>query len=513
MVVLGSNVFGLSAGFTMVSPGLYGSPSGNFHVLGSGHIGGKGDGLIFLDQARQEVTGYDTARALVVSHDWFGIAEQPLGNANPLAFLDDTKLATLFDTIEGLKLSGKLAIRASAQVEDMRGNPAAGVFGTEFHGRPLNDADSKRAFIAKLISVCNSAYTERAQRHWRQQGYSAIPPVPVIIQDVVGAAPASHSYYFFPLIAGVSNGAFHTKVRVRTVLGMGGSAVDAEGLGTLHSLPILEGGQRVYHDQNRHEGRLNDADTRVLDVRSGDMVRLRGADAKNIFSDHIFENVFYNMPDSQMAVAGLNLAFERMLGCPVDLEWASADLKTLSLLQSREVQKRPPVKKPDPSSADILVESSNVFGFGSKTFTTVICARCAHGSPDKSLIEDLTKRYPHSLIVYATEVVYPNTYQQIEERIFPHTDTLVLHDLTSEHWSPVLSHFDLNCEEVGKILVHTSRGFGEEIYERGTIVEEHQGGFFSGGTFTVYQLNRPLVVAGDSEFEWGMVYWSPEGTM
>jgi hypothetical protein len=55
MRVLGSNVFGLNASFARVSAGLLGSASGTLHVLGNGHIGGKGDGLIFLDRVRQEI--------------------------------------------------------------------------------------------------------------------------------------------------------------------------------------------------------------------------------------------------------------------------------------------------------------------------------------------------------------------------------------------------------------------------------------------------------------------------
>lgn len=76
-----------------INGNLYKSPSNRIHLLGKGEMGGKAKGLLFLDQAAEQVRGFSIPKTLVVSADFFGLPAQPANNPTSVQALPDVKIA------------------------------------------------------------------------------------------------------------------------------------------------------------------------------------------------------------------------------------------------------------------------------------------------------------------------------------------------------------------------------------------------------------------------------------
>lgn len=477
-------------------------------MLGDGQVGGKAEGLLFLDRSAAQIPGTRLPeRTLVVCNDFFGINQQSADDPLPIEELGGEKIAKLFEVMEKMKFSPVVAIRSSALIEDQLGRPGAGKFHTDFFGKALTTTEAKSAFVKKLLGVINSSYIREGLAYWKSCGYSEIPPMAVIIQEVVGKSWQYAPRYFFPAVAGIVNTALRKSVRVSVVVGLGISAVSSEGLGLLYKLPILEGGERVYHNMNRSTGKLNIDDVHCIDLSSGDLIRLRGPEAdglsvKELLKDHDW--FFPPIPPSK-----LGLALERQCGQALDIEWASRDGRELTLVQARPISKRAVIVRTDIDPEKIILETNEVCGFGEREFSHAVLIQYPYGDPSHEAIKNLLAKYPHSFVIYVTNITWECTQDQISERILPYADVLVIKDMEGHHMHGTgLQHVVLESLETGKTFLFTRQETSKMFEGRGTIVETVNDplSIGGGGLFQVFQFDSPVKIAVDDEHDMGMVY-------
>lgn len=98
-----------------------------------------------------------------------------------------------------------------------------------------------------------------------------------------------------------------------------------------------------------------------------------------------------------------------------------------------------------------------------------------------------------------------STSADVEDCLLPFTKTLVVVDV-SGHLSSPLSHFNLNCEENGKLFIHTARDLDSDLakYSHVPIIIEPDDEYGIKG-LKVYPLKTPMRVSGDGSLSWGMV--------
>ncbi len=462
---------------------------------------------MFLDQSAAQITGYRLPeRTLVVCDDFFGIPRHLVADPRPLEGLSAEKVAELFDVMEKMRFSPVVAIRSSTLIEDQLGRPAAGKFHTDFFGKALTTPESKSAFVRKLLGVINSSYTGEGLAHWKNCGHSEIPPMAVIIQEVVGKSWQYVPQYFFPAVAGIVNTAYRKSVRIAVVVGLGGSAVSSEGMGLLYKLPILEGGERIYHNMNHSTGKLNLDDIHCIDLLSGDLVRLKGTDADELSIKEVLKDQHWFFPPVDPGEVAI--ALERQAGHALDIEWASQDGRELTLVQARPISKRAVIPRPNIAPENILLETRQVDGFGEREFSHAILFDYSFGSPNHNIIMKLLEKYPHSLVVYGTTIAWYATREQIFERIFPYTDVLVVKDLEHFHTprGTGLQHIFTELTETGKITLITQEEMWDALNDHGKIIDKVEDPIHPDSDFKVFEFDSPLKVAADDEHDWGMVY-------
>jgi len=509
---ISSRFYGNLGVYRQIRSGLYRSASERIHLLGSESVGGKGEGLLVLDNQKQ--AGFDLPRLLIICSDFFSLPHQQSAGVVPIATLKAEKVSELIDTINGLNFPAALAIRSSAAVEDQVGGTGAGKFATEFHALALDTAESRQRFTAKLLTVCNSAYAPEAVQYWQKHGYTEIPPISVVIQEVVGSKWAYAPQYFMPAVSGIVNTASRRIVRVSTVLGLGLAAVGDAGLGTLHKLPILSDGKSVYHNMGHYFGKLNGNNIFCLDLTAGNAVNLLEQAALDNFPEKEVKNLRWRFPDIQMALAELGLGFERGFGNPFDLEWASRDGQDISLVQIRPIKKKDVIARPVVDPGDIIIQSRQVVGYGEKTFDHVIYISSRYYSEEE--VKNLTAKYPKSLIILATQVVEGfgdyGTGKAIAKRLFPYTEAVIVLDSAEHMRGTGLQHLALDCADEGKILIYLDReSSGNNIFKKIRMKTKMVKGRSAGGMFDstmeAYKFKRPVRLAADDEFDWGMVYF------
>ena len=481
------------------------SQSQRVHAVGPGAVGGKGAGTIFLDQVehQQLVSGYSVPRSVILCNDFFGVDLQPIDNPAQIGALDPRKMADLFALLEELHFPQVLALRSSALVEDQLGHPAAGKFLTEFHGLPLKSEASRQRFTDKLLAVMNSAYSTEARDCWKMMGYDQIPPLSVIVQEVVGREWESVPRYFFPGIAGIVQTSLRTRVPVATVVGLGLAAVGDKGLGIRHDFTINEGGLTVY---GMYQGKLNWDDLFAIDLLAGDVARFDGEAGKKFlpkarrsdFGQFIFSGC-------QISLAEISLRLEKLVGQALDVEWVSPDGHHLYLVQARPMTKRSLIEKSVVKPENVLLESNDVFGYGTRDFNHIIDVL---GRVPKGEIKRLAEKYPRSLIVYAKRVVENETFRQISERILPYVDTIVVRDLARIHAPGTgMQHLAIDKIETKKILLYCEDlDFKNELLAQGTVIEKGNESWSVTNSIEVIQFASPIKVAADDEAGWGMVY-------
>jgi len=505
---LTSKIYGNLGEFTLVQPNLYQSSSGRVYLLGNGNPGGKGDGTIFLDKARGSALAYEVPRSIILCDDFSGIKPQPLSHPQAPVELSQERTTELVNVIKMLGFKPNIAIRSSAQVEDQLGQTAAGVFNTEFHGKALDNEESIKRFIEKLLSVYNSAYSERAVRFWERLGYFEIPPISVIIQELVGKQWKYAPQYFLPAISGITNTSSRKVVRVATVLGLGLSAVGEKGLGILHKLPIEEDGLRVGSNIGYFKGDLNDSDIWALALENGNAVHIFGESTAQLFPNHYLKDLCWTFPKIQMKVADLGLHFEKMIGHPVDIEWASEDGKQLSLIQIRPITKKAVIAKPVVAPENIILSSEDVFGQIEREYDLVIVLDSSFLTYRQSEeIEFISKKYPNSLFIFSTNLKQVHD-KVIVEYILPFADGIIVQDFESDHslGTTGMQHLALSCSDDRKSIIYThSYDLEEKIRARSRSIERINYSFT--GKTTVYKPHQPIRLAADDEQDFAMLYF------
>ena len=506
--MIDSKTFGKLGPFQQVRYGLLRSESSRIYLLGGGSFGGKGEGVSFLDQVKTNgpTFGYSVPRALILREEYSAIKPQEVG-ARPIRVeLGRLKAEELIGTLKELDFSPELAIRSSAQVEDQIGQTAAGRFATEFHASPLDSEVSKNQFIYKLSRVYNSAYSENALRYWQRGGFTEIPPLSIVIQEVVGNNSEYCPTYFLPALSGIVNTSSRTVVKISTVLGLGLSAVGDAGLGILHKLPILEDGLSVSHNMNYHDGELNTANLFCLDRETGGALQLVHEAAVRLFPENKLDKIRWTFPGRQMGLSGMSLSFEQLLGLPVDIEWASGIKGEPSLVQIRPIQKREIISRPQIKREDKIIQSDDVLGYGEKTISHVIYVDYPHGNVPEEEIKRLCAKYRSNMVIVRTDVT-ANTNFMIRERIFPYTEVVVVSDYVRGEWHVTgtgMQHFALDLADEGKIFIYTDKSVKLFRNNRGNLIEETDRRL---GGMSVYGFDRPIRVAADDAFGWGMVYF------
>lgn len=466
---------------------LYEENRGRVFLAGDGPEGAKAGGLVDLN-----AIGENVKRCVGFREDFFR----------------RYSISDVIDTVRVLHFIPQLAIRSSAQVEDQLGRPAAGIFESKLGVYPLDTEDGKRRFVRDFEFVKSSAYTEKAERFWQAAGYTAIPPLPVIVQEVEGKQWEHAPGYFFPALSGIANTSFYSQIRVAMVFGLGHAAVK-KGWGVLWKFDREGGGPMPSGADN-------------------DIVWVLNREEEELLTKGEVSTLVWSMKRGKLelveTVKRVFQAAQRVEGCfghSVDIEWASSEGKEIALLQARPVRKRTPVPKPEVKNENIIVQSTEVLGWGEKKgIKQIIYICCDYSGPflEKRVVAIL-KKYPESVVVWRTNVI-EDMREEILEYAFSYTDTLIIDDINDVHGygfssdapKTGLGHTMLGLIEEGKILImieqDDTKGFSVEKFnglpqiESLSIQREDKDLI----QVQVYAVPGSLRVAADDEAGWGMVY-------
>ncbi len=295
--------------------------------------------------------------------------------------------------------------------------------------------------------------------------------------------------------------------------------MDGFGAGILHRFPISRKDGRVDINQKK-VGEWNDESIYALDQETGNLVRLTGKDALALFPEEFSSKIDYAAPSVQMHMANVGLFLEHRLGFPVDLEFATDQELSESLLQIRPISKRPRVAQPNVHPYDLLLSSGDVIGYGKVNFDYILYVKCPDGAPSdlSDIIAALSQKYPRSLVIYSTRVVQMATERAIEEDLFPHVQAVICNDIdytAHSHHASTMSHMALNLANEHKIFMSTSGGNANRLLKmlktQGILDERFRptglnGEYRSLVEVKVYHFNVDVQMAADDDFGWGMLY-------
>ncbi|OGC07894.1 hypothetical protein A3F86_03120 [candidate division WOR-1 bacterium RIFCSPLOWO2_12_FULL_45_9] len=489
---LSSEIYGQLGTFRQLEwSDLWQSESGRVYLLGNGGVGGKGEGAIFLDRTSEEL-GFMVPRTLIVCEDFFRIHPQPVENPALLGDLAPQSVSDIIKLLQKLGFSQFLAFRSSAPIEDQIGQTAAGVFSTRFNAKPGDDSAS---FGRNLLEVYNSTYSDVAAAYYQRRGNLKIPPLSVIIQELVGNDWTYPPSSFFPALAGIVNTASPNKTRVVTVRGFGLTAVSIAGLGITHTFN---------HDLGLigKEGVL--PQIYYVDKSEGGMA---SADALPPYSGRDPQSFI------ERDLAKLGLSIQKRIGHPVDVEWALGEDSRPYLLQVRPVKpKAGIVPKPKTSAENILLNTNDVIGRGSKTFNHAIIADLNFEArlPEQD-IKELFSSYPDALFIYIADVNSRFTPQDLRKLILLYgAQAVIVIDRGGEFhkFGSGLQHIALNAADEDTLLLYFAGNTIPDnlVKNLGRRVREISFGSTGEDGLEVYKLFQPLYVAADDEYKWGMVY-------
>jgi len=228
--------------------------SGVFTYIGSGSIGGKGQGLAFMKEtlaSRIEAESFPGIRVniptlTVLTTDIFDnfmhqnhLYDMALSDLRDdqiaLAFLKAELPPDIVGDLRSLSMAthSPLAIRSSSLFEDAMHEPFAGVYGTKMIPNNQFDPDARfRALLDAIKFVYASTYFQEAKEYIATTGESPEnEKMAVIIQEVVGHRFGNR---FYPQISGVARsynfyrmgGARPEDGIVSLALGLGKTVVD-----------------------------------------------------------------------------------------------------------------------------------------------------------------------------------------------------------------------------------------------------------------------------------------------
>jgi pyruvate phosphate dikinase-like enzyme len=195
-----------------------------FSRIGGGALGGKAEGLIFMERFLAEAPRDGNATAIevgiprmaVIATDLFdafverndlggagddGTSDRALGSRFQRAELPVELVGDLRALVE--QIHQPLAIRSSSLLEDALYQPFAGVYATKMIPNNQHDADTRfRKLVEAVKFVYASTFFGRARDYIRATGRApGEEKMAVIVQEVVGRR---HGDRFYPDISGVA---------------------------------------------------------------------------------------------------------------------------------------------------------------------------------------------------------------------------------------------------------------------------------------------------------------------
>ncbi|MGE5236181.1 MAG: PEP/pyruvate-binding domain-containing protein [Acidobacteriota bacterium] len=197
-------------------------PDQPFTVIGKGELGGKAQGLAFIQRTLADRLGPGQTAGIrvaiptltVVTTSLFDtfVGHNQLG-AMEASGLPDDRIARAFlraelpvELVGDLwalidRARGPLAVRSSSLLEDIAGRPLAGVYATKMIPNSEPDPDARfRQLVEAIKLVWASTYFEEA-RTYRSTVGSDDEHMGVIVQEVVGLG---HGQRFYPNVSGVA---------------------------------------------------------------------------------------------------------------------------------------------------------------------------------------------------------------------------------------------------------------------------------------------------------------------
>jgi pyruvate phosphate dikinase-like enzyme len=192
--------------------------------IGAGGLGGKALGLFAAHQALARhpdaLSGLpfalDIPALVVLGTEVFEaflernrlaplVAEEPADDRIAHAFTRADLPAEIVGDLRAIanEVRQPLAVRSSSALEDARGQPFAGVYGTKMVPGSQKDPDARfRALVDAVKFVYASAFFHEARAYRRATGHSAFDErMAVVVQEVVGRA---HGDRYYPDVSGVA---------------------------------------------------------------------------------------------------------------------------------------------------------------------------------------------------------------------------------------------------------------------------------------------------------------------
>jgi len=200
------------------------APPGGVKRIGEGAIGGKAEGLRAAAEIirrrradlRRAEPDVDVPALVVLGSDVYAaflernaladlVAEEPPDDRIAHAFGRAALPAEIVGDLRSIaaEVRQPLAVRSSSALEDARGQPFAGVYGTKMVPGNQKDPDARfRALTDAVKFVYASASFHEARAYRRATGHRASEErMAVVVQEVVGRA---HGGRFYPDVSGVA---------------------------------------------------------------------------------------------------------------------------------------------------------------------------------------------------------------------------------------------------------------------------------------------------------------------
>ena len=476
---------------------LYKSASDRVYILGNGNLGGKSEGLLFLDT----VCDSDSMRFsvppinLAICDDYFGLPGKPVISPGFLSRNDlaEHKMRDLVEILKYLDFLTPLAIRSSALIEDSV-KTAAGIFSTSFCGSEMEDFYFGEESRPKIFGPLNSPYSRGAIAYYKKQGLKAIPPIPLLFSPLIFDIAPDAMGSWHPAFSGIINTASPEKVKVSVVPGFGLSAVGIGG----------EGITRVYDGKSHLVNQYGTLPDNLWAWHDNDNLMLR--DNTTIRDRDLIQR---NLP----AVDGLAEQadeIQRSKGFPVDIEFAAAS--SVGITYFHQIRRISPkltgISMPIPKESSVLLKTPFIIGQGANSTNSLITVELyGADSPPRSFIQKMDERYPGSLMVYWADLsggLKPFfTYDQ-----WANTIGLLCVDSSNTHkFGSGLQHIALLARDEKQMLFYSDNyEIIAALQSLGEQVESYEIDYPS--AVSVFSLPKPVHIAADDDAKapWGMIY-------
>jgi hypothetical protein len=457
---------------------------------------------LLLDHEADE-GGFMVPRSLIICNDYFGMP------AHGVSDLDPPLKQQVTEILEEKTFPARLAIRSSSVMEDQSGHSAAGLFLTRYYGPPKGDLWSA------IIEVLNWNYETISLVYHRSCGITQIPPLPIIIQELVGSEFKYAPEYFFPVAAGIINMASPGEIKVATVPGFGFPAM--KGWGLLHVFDFSF--NLIAEEEHRNVSLLMEEGEILGLFMQGFRKNRRTANVNCTRAEQAMRRL---TPRVQSDLARIAFDLQRKLAVPLDIEWALAkeEDKLPYLLQIRPVMPKQSVPKPDILPADVYLETSEVHGQARYSFSHIIVLDgLESGVLSVEQLEKIGSDYPDN-IIFIEHYDAKDTAVEKFYALLPCTRAVVLAPPYSkdkafadffrrpDRVGTGLQHIALFCIDEGKLILYVEsrwEDFMASIQKGIGSLEIKSKGLFGPGT-EIWELSVPLTIAGSDDDKWGMIY-------